>query len=156
VGPMSLYRHVRDKDDLLNEVVDRLLATAWRPTTRSKDWRVWVVDAADKLRKFLVNEPAALHVFLRQPVVSPSAAERMEAVLAVLREAGFSDAAAKRAYAAIHTYTLGFSALQASRQRWEPPPEGAAGMTKQLAAYTSPRQFGEGLKYLLAGIESEL
>ena len=32
VAPMSLYRHVRDKDDLLDEVVDRLLAKAWRPS----------------------------------------------------------------------------------------------------------------------------
>ena len=31
VGTMSLYRHVRDKDDLLDEVVDRLLSRAWRP-----------------------------------------------------------------------------------------------------------------------------
>ena len=26
VAPMSLYRHIRDKDDLLDEVVDRLLS----------------------------------------------------------------------------------------------------------------------------------
>ena len=26
VSPMSLYQHVRDKDDLIDEVVDRLLA----------------------------------------------------------------------------------------------------------------------------------
>jgi AcrR family transcriptional regulator len=31
VAPMSLYRHVRNKDDLIDEVVDRLLARAWKP-----------------------------------------------------------------------------------------------------------------------------
>src|SRR5438270_803434 len=49
VAPMSLYRHVRDKDDLLDEVVDRLLARAWKPRCDTSDWRAWVVEAADKL-----------------------------------------------------------------------------------------------------------
>ena len=31
VAPMSLYRHVRDKDDLFDEVTDGLLAEAWKP-----------------------------------------------------------------------------------------------------------------------------
>jgi AcrR family transcriptional regulator len=31
VAPMSLYRHVRDKDDLSDEVVDRFLATMAPP-----------------------------------------------------------------------------------------------------------------------------
>ena len=34
VAPMSLYRHVRDKDDLFDEVTDGLLAEAWKPRSR--------------------------------------------------------------------------------------------------------------------------
>ena len=87
VSPMSLYHHVRDKDDLLDEVVDRLLVRAWKPRADPTDWRAWVVEAADRLRRFLVAQPAALHVYLAHPVVSPAAVTRMEAVMAVLRQA---------------------------------------------------------------------
>ena len=31
VAPMSLYRHIRDKDDLLGEITDRLLAGCLAP-----------------------------------------------------------------------------------------------------------------------------
>ena len=153
VAPMSLYRHIRDKDDLLDEVVERLLVGAWEPSSPSADWRAWVTEAADKLRGLLVAEPAALYVYLRHPVVSPVAIQRMKAIMGVLRQAGLDEPAARRAYAALHTYTVGFAALEASRAGWTPPEGRVNSVAKQLAAYTTPRQFTEGLRYLLEGIE---
>jgi AcrR family transcriptional regulator len=154
VAPMSLYRHVRDKDDLLDEVVDRLLARAWRPRRPGSDWRVWVSDAADRLRRLLVDQPAALHVYLRHPVVSPAALARMEAMMAVLAGVGADEPAARRAYAAIHTYTIGFASLEASRAAWTP--DGAStDVAAELASYTAPEQFKAGLRFLLDGIELE-
>jgi TetR/AcrR family transcriptional regulator, tetracycline repressor protein len=152
VAPMSLYRYVRDRDDLLDEVVDRLLVNAWRPRGGQDNWRAWVADAADKLRRFLVAQPAALHVYLRHPVVSAAAATRMEAMLRVLGRAGLDAEATRSAYAAIHTYTVGFAALEASRSGWVAPDD-AGDLANQLAAYTSSGQFAEGLRYLLEGIE---
>jgi AcrR family transcriptional regulator len=57
VAPMSLYRHIRDKDDLLDEVVDRLLAQIWRPAVGADDWQVWVIEAAANLWRFLSASP---------------------------------------------------------------------------------------------------
>ncbi len=152
VAPMSLYRHIRDKDDLLDEVVDRLLASQWRPAAAEEDWREWVTEAATRLRNFLVAQPAALHVYLTHPVVSPAAIARMNAMLDVLRLAGLDEAAARSAYGALHTYTIGFAALEASRAGWTPGPGDAGALARQLAAYTTAAQFTEGLRYLLAGI----
>jgi AcrR family transcriptional regulator len=151
---MSLYRHVRDKDDLLDEVVDRLLSRVWRPRASPDDWQAWVLEAADKLRHFLVSEPAGLHVYLQHPVVSPIAIERMETMMRVLRTAGATEADAMRAYGAVHTYTIGFAALEASRAGWTPA-EDTTSLAKRLAAYATPRQFAQGLRYLLEGIERE-
>lgn len=153
VSPMSLYRHVRDKDDLLDEVVDQLLAVAWRPKADSSDWAAWTAEAADNLRRLLTTQPAALHVYLRRPVMSQAAIERMATMLDVLRRAGFSDAAARRAYAAVQTYTVGFAALEASRSSWRPQSDEADGLAEELAAYTTPRQFAEGLSYLLEALD---
>ncbi|MDA8400249.1 MAG: TetR/AcrR family transcriptional regulator C-terminal domain-containing protein [Actinomycetota bacterium] len=152
VSPMSLYRHVRDKDDLLDEVVDRLLSEVWCPRVPEVEWRAWIAEAADKLRRFLVSQPAALHVYLAHPVVSSSAIARMEAMMRVLSEAGLSEAAARRAYGAIHTYTIGFAALEASRAHEVRIEREADDLARELAAYTTPQQFAEGLGYLLEGI----
>jgi AcrR family transcriptional regulator len=159
VAPMSLYRHIRDKDDLLGEVTDRLLAGAWRPAAAEDDWQAWIIEAASRLRDFLVSQPAALHVYLRRPVVSPAAVERMNAMMSVLRRTGLSEEAARSAYGALHTYTIGFAALEASRAGSPPSDQGASdedggGLGRQLAAYTTTGQFIKGLHYLLQGISS--
>ncbi len=151
VAPMTLYRHVRGKDDLLGAVVDGMLAPIWRPRTATSDWQAWVIEAAERLRRFLVEQPAALHVYLAHPVVSAAAIERMEAILGVLRGAGLDQAGAESAYGTVHTYTIGFAALQASRLR-SAPEHGAGPRERRLAAYTTRRQFIVGLRYLLEGI----
>jgi AcrR family transcriptional regulator len=152
VSPMSLYRHIRDKDDLLGEVVDRLLAMAWRPSAPTDDWEAWLIEAAARFRQFLVTQPAALHIYLRQPVVSPAAIARMTATMDVLRQAGLDDEVARSAYGALHTYTIGFAALEASRARWTPAEAAEPGVSRQLAAYTSTDQFMAGLGFVLNGI----
>ena len=153
VAPMSLYRHVKDKGDLLDEVVDRLFDEIWRPAAPPEDWRAWMTEAAERAHRFLVEQPAALHVYLRHPVTSPAAAERTEEVVRVLAQATGDEAAARRAHAAIHTYTLGFSALEAARAK-SPLREGDGGpLARQLASYATPRQFLAGLNFLLDGIE---
>ncbi len=152
VSPMALYKHVEDKDDLLDEVVDRLLAKAWKPTVSRDDWRAWTIQAADKLRRFLVSQPAALHVYFRHPVVSPAAVARMNAMMDVLRTGIGDEDAARRAYASLHTYTLGFAALEAARSGWTPAANDVDDLARELATYTSHEQFSDGLRYLLDGI----
>jgi AcrR family transcriptional regulator len=153
VAPMSIYRHVQDKNDVLDEVVDRLLAKAWRPRGGEGNGRAWIAEAADLLRRFLVKQPAALHVYLSHPVVSPSAIARMEKMMAVLRRITGDDDESGRAYAAIQTYTIGFAALEASRSRRKPSDAEPDPLARQLATYTTPQQFAVGLEYLLQGID---
>jgi hypothetical protein len=53
----------------------------------------------------------------------------------------------------VHTYTIGFAALEASRARRDPGD--ASALARQLAAYTTTGQFTEGLRYLLEGISGD-
>ena len=80
----------------------------------------------------------------------------MEVMLQVLREAGFDQSAAQQAYAAIHTYTVGFGALEAGRSRQlEGNPTGESdAMSAKLAAFTTPQQFTAGLLFLLDGLSN--
>jgi len=155
VAPMSLYRHVRDKDDILDEVVDRMLGRVWRPSTSPDDWEEWISLVADKFRHFLVTQPAAMHVYLQHPVVTPAAISRMNAMFDVLRSALPTDDSARRAYAAIHTYTVGFSALESSRSRWTRTHGNRDELVAQLATYTSREQFLDGLHSLIRGTGGE-
>lgn len=152
VAPMTLYRHVRDKEDLLGEVVDRLLAQSWQPTVPATDTWEWVIEAADRLRRFLVAQPAALQVFLAHPVTSPAAMARLAAMLDVLRAGGLDESTARKVYLGVHTYTLGFAALEASRARWlASVPEPGDPDTSWLASMTGAQQFNDGLRALITG-----
>jgi AcrR family transcriptional regulator len=151
VAPMSLYRHIQDKDDLLDEVTDRLLSKTWRGKKSGEDWREWIIDAAKRFRQLLVSQPAVLHVYLSHPVASSVALERMDVVLGVLHDAGFSAEEANRIYAVLHTYTVGFSALEASRSKWASTSKENDHIMRQLAAFTTAKQFVVGLEMLLSG-----
>ncbi len=154
VSPMSLYRHVQDKDDLLDEVTDGLLSDVWNPPAPRRDWQQWTAEAADRLRSLLVSEPVALHVYLRHPVVSPTAITRMDVMLQVLRGAGFTETTARRAYGAIHVYTIGFAAVEATRRQSVSDKDDDDGVAKELAIFTAPEQFKIGLALLLEGIRN--
>jgi AcrR family transcriptional regulator len=153
VAPMSLYRYIRDKDDLMDEVVEELLIQSRPMPAADGTWQARLTVAAERLRRLLVDEPGALYVYLRHPVISPTAIRRMEMMLQILREAGYDTASSKTAYAALQTYTVGFATLETSRAGWVPPEKTTRKAKDLVAAMTSPKQFASGLGYLLAGIE---
>jgi hypothetical protein len=77
---------------------------------------------------------------------------RMRSILGVLQAAGLDERAARRIYAAVYTYILGFAALEASRARWLAAHDEIADPDAAwLAAMTGPQQFSEGLAALLDG-----
>jgi len=152
VAPMSLYRHVAGKEEVVAELVDGLIAARWRPSGRERQWERWVVAAADRLRALLVEEPAVLATYLSRPVASPAAVERMERMVAVLTTGLGSKAAARRAYAIIHTFTLGFATLQAARSRSQHRPSGQR--EAELASFTTDAQFRKGLETIIAGLKA--
>jgi AcrR family transcriptional regulator len=153
VAPMSLYRHIRSRDDLLDEVADRLLSLSWRPTMSTRNWQAWTMDAATRLRNLLVSQPAVLHVYLSHPVTSPAALDRMDSIVDVLQRTGFTGVDARQLYAVLHTYTIGFSALEASRSKWLSTNELSDETTRHLASFTTTAQFKIGLKMILSGVD---
>ena len=131
VEPMSLYNHVRDKDDLLDALADRVAAemapvtpdaaapadapeatvtlaaagTGWRPAIRSR-----YVSARSVLRR----HPWAVPLLESRPA-GPDRMAQHEALLATLRDAGFSLELAHRAFLLLDGHLYG-SVLQ--EQAW--------------------------------------
>jgi len=157
VTPMALYRHVSNKDEILAEVVDAVLRDAGLPDVGAGDWAGWLAAAAHQLRTLLVEHPGALGVFCREPVTTPAAAARLAEGLERLQAAGFGTDEAARAYAAVHTYTIGFCSLAATRSAGagaHPQVAEVAGV--DIGAFTSEAQFRFGLEAILAGLAAEV
>jgi hypothetical protein len=143
----------RDKDDLMDEVVEELLRQTQPVPPESGPWQSRLTAAVDGLRRLLVEEPPALYLYLRHPVVSTSAIRGMEMLLSVLR-GRVRHGVVQGRVCRIQTYTIGFAALEASRAGWTP--QRATDRTaSELAAFTTPTQFASGLQFLLAGIQHE-
>ena len=169
VTPMALYRHVRDKDDIVTGVVDVLLArhageldsTDGGP---ARDWHEHLRWVATSLRAVLRDQSEALRLFTRRPVTSPAARARLADAIRILASAGFDEASAIRAYASVHTYTIGFCALEAGRRlgsttaedrRSEEDRSGAdrdLELASMIRGFVSDDQFRQGLDSLIAGL----
>src|SRR5579859_6551087 len=55
LSPMGLYRHVRDKDDLLDRVVDAVVGPGLRDLQASGSWDQQVADLFRYLRNLLLD-----------------------------------------------------------------------------------------------------
>ncbi len=159
VTPMALYRHVGGKDDLLEAVADARLAALGIPSRR-KGWPRFLFELAQSLRELFQIDPELLTLFTRRAVTSPAAQARLTAAVQVLERAGFDDHAAIEAYAAVHTYTIGFCALEAGRHEHAHDARAvvsadaipADSVVATITGFVSDRQFDVGLRAMLAGV----
>src|SRR5258707_15682777 len=71
LSPMGLYRHVRDKDDLLDRVVDAIVGPGLQDLQASGPWDQQMADLFRNLRRLLLDHPgvALLCVLRPTPVV---------------------------------------------------------------------------------------
>jgi AcrR family transcriptional regulator len=158
VTPMALYRYVRNKDELLDAVVEELLARIRLPRRSGTDWRRWLEAIAQSLRRLFVEHPVAISAFARGPVTTPTARRRLEQSVEMLTAAGFTPDEAVKAYAAVHTYTVGFSTLEATRRSNANPRDLAVPVAEldslhvSIHQFVSDDQFTYGLRALLSGL----
>ena len=73
-------------------------------------------------------------------------------MLNVLTNAGLDHQSAERLYATIHTYTIGFAALEASRSQWTSTNKTDDATMTRLASFTTTDQFVAGTELLLRGV----
>jgi AcrR family transcriptional regulator len=71
-GPASLYRHVTSRDELLVEVVDRVLGELREPDT-AQGWRDAVEQLAHDLRRVLLTHRSVVLVIANAPLLGPNA-----------------------------------------------------------------------------------
>ncbi|WP_152366042.1 TetR/AcrR family transcriptional regulator C-terminal domain-containing protein [Microlunatus speluncae] len=89
VSPMTLYRHIRDKDDLLASMSDAAFAESPLPTDLPAGWRERIEVAARGLWAVHQRHPWLAHVTpLTRPLAAPSLLAYSELMLAALLDRG--------------------------------------------------------------------
>lgn len=111
VTAMSLYRHVRDKDDLLDGLVERLLADLVLPDDRLPP-EERLHELATSLRQTAARHPAAFPLLLGRPVATEAALAVREVGYKALRETGVPDELLPRVERLISTFVIGFAASE--------------------------------------------
>ena len=116
VTPMALYRHVDDKNALLDGLVELLLTEVSPSADASQDapWDDRLVALAAGIRETARRHPAVFPLLLTRPAVTPAARVVRNAVQAALREGGLEEAAVAQAERLIGTAVLGFAVSEAA------------------------------------------
>jgi AcrR family transcriptional regulator len=108
VEAMSLYRHVRNKDDILDGIVDLVFAEIELPADRS-NWRTVLRARSISTRAALRRHPWAITLMESRMAPGPANLRSHDEMLAVLLDAGFSAAMATHASNLVDSYVLGFA-----------------------------------------------
>ncbi|MBK9713190.1 MAG: TetR/AcrR family transcriptional regulator [Kouleothrix sp.] len=107
IEAMSLYNHVANKDDLLDGMVDMVIGEIELPTSGA-DWRDAMRARALSARAAFTRHPWAARLIDSRVSGGPGRLRYFDAVIGVLRRAGFTLELAARAFSLIDSYIYGF------------------------------------------------
>jgi AcrR family transcriptional regulator len=110
VVPGALYRHVRNKEQLHDLMLDGVLAEVDCDLQASLAWTEQISVLARRLRAVLERHPGVAGLLQLRDPLGPHSLAVAEAFLAPLRAAGFGDHEAGLAFFLIVDYTTGFAA----------------------------------------------
>lgn len=164
-GTMSLYRHVRGREELLDLVLEELTAEvpASPPTG---DWRADLATIARAMRAALVRRPRLTALLAERAGSGRAELAMLDRTLGVLRAAGFGRRGAVMADHALGNYVAGVALWETSGpggsrdEAHEAPEEGQFAnldwVGAKLGAPTLDERFEFGLACLLDGFEAYL
>jgi len=108
VAPMALYRHVENKDDLIDGMVDIVFSEVELPLPGQK-WKGAMRRRAISLRDVLLRHRWAIGLMESRANPGPANLRHHDAVIGCLRASGFDMAAVAHAYSVLDSYIYGFA-----------------------------------------------
>jgi AcrR family transcriptional regulator len=131
VVPMALYKHVANKDELLDGMVDIVFSEIESPSI-DDNWRSAMRRRAISAREVLNRHGWAIGLMeIRNP--GPANLRNHNAVMGCLREAGFSFQTAIHAYSVQDAYIYGFAHQEKTLGFTTPGDAGAAAQRRAQA-----------------------
>jgi AcrR family transcriptional regulator len=174
VEAMSLYNHVRDKEDLLEAIIERVMEGFRRPTQRD-DWVEAAREAGREWRRLLKAHPPMIQLLAdhSKPMTTLAALHCVESALDPLIRAGCTAREAANAFNTFGGYIFGF-VLMETRQTFGPGADNAdlaslrtlvpdidrlpnvAAVFPEMCTSDAEERFEFGLDLLLAGLQAKL
>jgi AcrR family transcriptional regulator len=111
-GATSLYWHIRNKDELLDLVLDRIIGEVVQEIGAPGDWRQWMAATARSLRCVLLRHRAVAPIMGERPTFGPNALIALEGLLTSLRADGFADESALLAATTLVNWASGFAVFE--------------------------------------------
>jgi AcrR family transcriptional regulator len=177
--PMRLYRFAESKDQLLDGVVELVMAELEIPPARDGDWAAVLRRTAHDLRALALAHPHLVPLMVTRPLATPLALRPLgtlrplEALLELFVGAGFD------ARGALHAYRLYFGFLHGHllnelQERVHDPEETddllrlglhrlparefprLRSLAGELAAYDGAQELDEGLEVVIGGLRRKL
>jgi AcrR family transcriptional regulator len=168
VEGMALYTHVRDKDDLLRAVAERLLAELSLPPLPREDWEGRIRGVVAAWAGLQVRHPESFPLLYRDRPMTARDADVVEELLDALRTAGLSEEQAAVSYGALvgcldgmllARYLTSYDAAEVWRHGARTLDAARYPRYLEVAPHAAevggPAIFERGLELLLAGIRSE-
>ncbi|MGH3802071.1 MAG: TetR/AcrR family transcriptional regulator [Pseudonocardiaceae bacterium] len=170
VSPMALYNHVRDKDKLVDLMVDLMLGEV-DTSAAEGDWLTQLRSVVRSYHQTLAAHPQLARIYSGRVRIGPHGMLLIERTIGLLLQGGFSPSEASDAFFALFTYTTGFHQMgriapvrdTTSREetRYYPPlpaeqiPSITA-VSRHLDGVHQPGRFDYGLDLLLAGLQTKV
>ena len=175
VAPMALYRHIANRDDLIDEMVDVLFGEIVLPLG-GVHWKTAMRDRALSVRDVLAHHRWAIGLMESRRRPGPSNLRHHDAVIGKLRSAGFDVAMVAHAYSLLDGYIYGYALTKLNipfetademaamaQDMFEPFPTGDYPNLAEFIAdhvmkpgYDYGEEFEYGLDLILRGLEEAL
>jgi AcrR family transcriptional regulator len=113
VTAMALYRHVGSKEELLDGVLELLLAELPLPDA-DESWESRLRALGSAVRELARRHPATVRLVLERPGDTPDARVRVAAIHQALRDAGLRGYQVERMERLVSTFAVGFAISEVS------------------------------------------
>jgi AcrR family transcriptional regulator len=132
VVPMALYKHVSNKDELLDGMVDVVVGEI-DPPPSGTDWKTAIRQRVLSARSALLRHPWASRVIESRTNPTPAVLEYMDAMIGIFRAGGFSIDLTHHAMHAMGSRLWGFT-QELFDDTADVDPEMEAAMLREMAA----------------------
>ena len=171
VEAMSLYRHVPNKDALLDGIVELIVLEIDVPAGPDGDWKDAARHVVRSYRRAAHSHPNAFPLVTMRPLNTLEALRRLDVTFEILRRAGFDEQMAIVAFRTLASYTRGFALEEVTGRaigadasgdgRLDPRALPAdefpsiAELASRLVAADRDVEFERGLDLILTGLEAQ-
>ncbi|MCD2443048.1 TetR/AcrR family transcriptional regulator [Agromyces sp. SYSU K20354] len=154
-APMSLYTHVRSRDDLIDAIVAHLIERLDLREPSGESWQQLIRQTLDSYRDLAVQLPNSFELLALAPYGSSPVAPHLGTVVARLEQTGLAPEHARQILGIVDAYASGFLVVWA-RSRAQGPLNDQLAAQSGITGLRDLEMFDQGLDALIAGLDATL